>query len=220
MKKWFLIILAMVFLFAIAIPVIASNEANWTFKIKVKVVPWIKVNPCLSSVVMWMPPLGQEKENVSADLGWYESFYSNVPFRKTYSGTNPAGDGYPIFARQERLPDGSGVGRYDRLYTKLTFETVVNGLGADPYREDLSVVFEAPGGNNNTGSWWWGRDSLCFRTPHDGEVWEKTFATAGRKMPDFSTDNVWYESADAGIYELTVYETLVGLNTPQSSDAY
>lgn len=218
--------------------VLADNEASWTFAIKVQVQPWIQKNPC-NPDLMKMADLEQNLASTSTTFGWYESFYANVPFVKSFAGTNPAGDAFPIFARQERAKDGTGlVGRYDRLSTHITFETVVNGLQGteDPAnREDLSVVFDAPTQNSAAAAagtgWWQGgyaspppyplaTASLTFGTPHDGEVYEKFFCTADRKMPEYGTDNVWYESADAGIYELTVVETLVGQNTAQSSDAY
>lgn len=229
MRKGLIIGLAVAMVVAFTGTAMASNTAGWTFNVEVQVEPMIQKNCSLPSV-MKMKSLEQDQEQVGPqDLGWNEAFYANVPFSKTFSGNNPAGDLYPIFARQELDKSGAGIaGRYDRLSTKITFETVVNGLGSDPYREDLSVVFGCQTQNSvgipppipGYAYWWWGRNSLTFGTPHDGEVWEKFFVKADRKMPDFTIDNAWYENADAGIYELTITETLVGLNTAQSSDAY
>lgn len=226
-KRILLPLLIMALALGLSVPAMASRTGFWRFQIEVQVEPWIGKNPGLPQV-MKMDSLAQEQERVSDVFGWYESFYSNVPFSKTFSGDNPAGDGYPIFAREELSKAGRKLGRFDRLSTKITFETVVNGLGSDPYREDWSIVFGCST-QNSPGMpppipgytyWWWNRNSHNFGTPHDGEVWEKFFVTADRKMPDFNTDNEWYESADAGIYTLIVYETLIALNTPQSADAF
>ncbi|MDD5626819.1 MAG: hypothetical protein PHW01_02290 [Patescibacteria group bacterium] len=234
MRKILISMFVLVCMMAFTGIALASNTASWTFDIKVQVQPWIQKNSGNPSL-MKMADLEQDKDKTETTFGWYESFYSNVPFTKTFTGTNPAGDAYPIFAREERAVGGAGLGTYDRLSTRITFETVVNGiLGGEVGRDDQSAVFNA-GTQNSAGvpagtGWTQGgfdpnvysnpNASITFGTPHDGEVWEKFFVKADRKMPDYATDNAWYQSADAGIYALTITETLVGQNTVQSSDAY
>jgi hypothetical protein len=212
----------------------ADNDSNWTFDIKVQVEPLIQVNPNIPTELK-MADLPQGSNTTTSTFGWYNSFYSNVPFTKTFTGTNPASDPFPILARQERKKDGTGNGNFDRLSTYITFETVSNGLPSDPEREDLSVLFDAPTQNSSgvpVGTGWWQGGlsgpppypnptaSVTMGTPHDGEVWEKIIVTADRKTIDWTTDDPWYLSADAGIYACTVLETIVGQSTAQSSDAY
>jgi len=233
-KRILLPLLIVALALGLSAPAMASRTAGWTFDIQVQVEPWIEKNPDLPHVLKMQSLAQGETEVLDEGIGdgFYEAFYSNVPFTKTYEGNNAADDRLPIFARHEREKDGTEkLDRFDRLSTQIFFRTSVNFPGRKedlPNMEHHTIIFgcltqDGPGtplAAFPAGYWKGGQNSSTFGTPHDGEVWERFSVVADRKLPDYGTNNQWYESADAGIYELTIIETLQALDTLQSADAF
>jgi len=205
MKKLLVFVLAALLLIAfsgIAMAVV-SDTHDFTFQCEVQ--KYIEVNsgavkscsiPAISPYQDGSGPI------ISYSLTQREVAYANCPFRVDYNGRNDAGDNLPILAR---LEVGSHSGGFDRLWTRLEFHTIVNGVWNGAVFGNHSIVPQ---------QWAWNRNYVIMNeAPHDGEVGLclKLGASLPHETPQFNTDNTWQESADAGTYQCYVQATYTAL---------
>lgn len=119
--------------------------------------------------------------------------YANCPFQLTISGDNPAGDGKPIYAREEVDGTNTGLNRFDRLDTNWQIRIHTD------YHSQLTIVFA----DANTVPWsytaneaphngWVGIDFMCYGHQADG--------------PDANIDcsQAYSLSPDAGNYKASL----------------
>ena len=142
-------------------------------------------------------------ERMYTSNGW-DIAYANCPFNVTVEGDNPAGDGRPIFAREEQGANSNG---FDRLRSLYAIDVVTNGVS-----QDVTDWFD------HSGKFPVSKD--VTEAPHNGQVhMNMTLDVNGgtshgtvpiRKTlidPSFS----WEESADAGEYEASLKVTFTAL---------
>jgi len=126
--------------------------------------------------------------------------YVNCPFSVTIEGDNPAGDGKPIYAREEVDGTGAGLNRYDRLNTQWQIR-----LHTD-YRPQLDIVFAkaetAPWtytANEAPHNGWVGIDFMCYGHRVDGPA------------AKIDRNQAYDQSPDAGVYTCFLVITLTAL---------
>ena len=214
MKKYIGIVLAIVMVLGLCGMAAATDTDSLDITIQIKVLPWVMARP-RGALILQMNDMPQNVPAVTETLGPVEEFYANLPVTVTISGDNPAGDRVPRFAREELETDGTGKGRYDRLSTHIIITTHVNAFQPnEPNYDSFVTTYDNNGVNPQTpGSGTWTGNSFTLPTPHDGEVWQEFTVTADRHGPIWGSDQRYFHSADAGVYELTLTKTLVANTT-------
>lgn len=207
MKKLLGIGLAVLMVVAFSGMVMAQNTQ--TFNLSATVHKYIEVNPSYATVNkhrdVYLPYDGTPPGLPGYAWSRSDVVYANCPFTISYVGSNDAGDNLPILARDE--VNGNG---YDRLQTGIVVRHFINGVLGNPQtgyeRQDMDFRSDPDGANTGT----WIKQNITFvNTPHDGEVMVRLrfSATPPHASPDWSRDNPWNESADAGTYTCTLVAT-------------
>jgi hypothetical protein len=136
------------------------------------------------------------------ELTPWDFAYANCPFRATFTGDNPAGEGKPRFARQETGAHASG---FDTLSTRIWFSFWIDGVRnvgvSDAYAFPYSWTFaEAP----HNGQVLMGLLIYAnWSDQEDGHVPQRHTVI----NPAFTNR----DSADAGLYTCTMVVTLGAL---------
>jgi hypothetical protein len=136
-----------------------------------------------------------------SQLSPWDFAYANCPFRATFTGDNPAGEGKPRFAR---LETGTHANGYDTLSTRLFFGFLIDGVRNSGAMDAKGFPF----------SWDYPE------APHNGQVrmdwlvyvnWEDLQDTVPVRHTRIDPAFDWQDSADAGLYTCTIVVTLGAL---------
>jgi hypothetical protein len=204
------------FLFVLAlIAGMSFAQAQQTFNFSTTVQKYIEVNPAFLTMDVKTPSISPAdvyapRANYSFYKNEHNIVYANCPFQVQLTGDNGAGDGLPIFARHEVGATAQG---WDRLDTKISFSYAINlGLPGTGGWKRIQFGDEGyyGGGVKNA----WTNNPYSFtEAPHDGEVGLELLsqATFLHPVPDWSKNNTWDESPDAGDYACQVIATYIAL---------
>ncbi|MGB8953394.1 MAG: hypothetical protein WCC06_12105 [Candidatus Aminicenantales bacterium] len=205
MKRFLIFLVAIAMIAGMSFAQGASQTR--TLNLNVTVLPYVQLNLAYPatldfgtiSPLQLGPSSGEGFEARGAGFWeWFPEFaYANCPYSITLSGNNLAGDGVPVFARQE-----VGETRYDRLVTALTFHFTSDYAGS-MHAMQYNSTFIYP----NPGTW---NITLNRPVPHTGEVFMKPRVGVRfpAMTPDFGVKNTWDQSPDAGLYEAQVTITI------------
>jgi hypothetical protein len=136
-----------------------------------------------------------------SQLNPWDFAYANCPFRATFTGDNPAGEGKPRFARQET---GAHANGYDTLSTRFFFGFLIDGIRNSGAMDAKGFPF----------SWDYAE------SPHNGQVrmdwlvyvnWEDLQDSVPVRHTRIDPSFTWQQSADAGLYTCSVIVTLGAL---------